>query len=81
MNGGFFLIKQGIIDVKKFSEYFDEQWLKKNSKWYEGAAAVKLPSTNNGLEATNRVIKAENTLRERRLPIGQFLNGVTSIDY
>ena len=36
--------------------------------------AIKLPSTNNGLEATNRVIKSENTFS-----IGQFLNGVTSI--
>ena len=31
-----------------------------------------------GNTTTNRVIKAENTLRER-LPTGQFLSGVTSI--
>lgn len=39
--------------------------------WYEDAA-VGLPSTNNGVEATNAVIKAEHTLRVR-LPIGEFL--------
>ena len=40
--------------------------------WYESAAPGK-PSTNNGLEGTNAVIKAEHTLREP-LPVGQFLH-------
>jgi len=38
--------------------------------WFEGAAVV-FPSANNGLEATNAVIKREHTLRER-LPVGNF---------
>ena len=57
-----------------FTEYFQQNWITKHSKWYEGAA-VGRPSTNNALEATNRVIKMEHTLR-KRLPVGQFMNGV-----
>lgn len=63
--------------VTEFAVYFEEQWLKKYSKWYEGAA-VGFPSTNNGLESTNAVIKREHTLRER-LPVGQFLNSVEDL--
>ena len=46
----------------EFADYFESQCLQKNSQWYEGAA-IGLPSTNNGLEATNRVIKDEHSLR------------------
>ncbi|KAK7601130.1 hypothetical protein V9T40_008571 [Parthenolecanium corni] len=63
--------------VKDFVDYFNEQWLSKNSKWFEGAA-VGYPSTNNGKESTNAVIKREHTLRER-LPVGQFLNSVMEL--
>lgn len=59
-------------DIHEFLEYFQEEWLKKNKNWYEGAA-LGYPSTNNGIEATNAIIKKEHTLRER-LPVGQFLN-------
>lgn len=56
---------------RKFVEYFTMEWLTKSSGWYEGIAPLN-PSTNNGLEATNKWIKDENTLRER-LPVSQFL--------
>jgi len=39
--------------------------------WFE-RAAVDYPSSNNGLEATNGVIKRDHTL-QTRLPVGQFL--------
>lgn len=42
----------------------------KNLNWYEGAKQLT-PSTNNSLEATNRVIKDQFTLRER-LSIREF---------
>ena len=71
-----FLIKWRAVNPE-FVQYSKNQWVKKNSKWYEGTA-VQLPSTNNGLEATNMVIKSENTLRAR-LPVGKFLNGVTAL--
>lgn len=61
----------------EFVKYFQAQWLAKNDQWFEGAA-LGMPSTNNGLEATNGVIKSEHTLRER-LPVGQFLNCVVDI--
>jgi hypothetical protein len=36
------------------------------------------PSTNNGLEATNAVIKQSHTMRER-LPVGQFFNNILEL--
>lgn len=63
--------------VTEFMEYFKSQWLLKNSNWYEGIA-LGYPSTNNGLEATNAVIKKSHTLRER-LPVGQFLNNILEL--
>lgn len=55
--------------LKKFYEF----WLHQdNCGWFEGLAPG-FPSTNNGLEATNRYIKEDGTLRER-LAIKQFLN-------
>ena len=60
-----------------FVKYFREQWLSKNDLWFEGAA-VGQPSSNNGLEFTNGVIKSEHTMRER-LPVGQFLSTVLRI--
>lgn len=55
---------------KRFCEYFKMEWINKNKNWYEGARLLT-PSTNNALESTNRVLKAENTLRER-LPLCRF---------
>jgi hypothetical protein len=63
--------------VKDFITYFTEQWLSKNCSWYEGFA-VDYPTTNNGIEGTNAVMKAEHTLRER-LPVGQFLNNLVDM--
>ncbi|CAF1490264.1 unnamed protein product, partial [Rotaria sordida] len=40
------------------------EWLKTRDSWYEGYNNFT-PSTNNSLEATNRVIKDEHTFRER----------------
>ena len=57
-------------NVKEFLKYFEKQWLNKNDSWYEGAA-IGYPSTNNGIEATNSVLKKHYTFRER-LPVGQF---------
>jgi len=57
--------------IKKFVKYFHDQWLTNNASWYEGAI-LGYPSTNNGLEATNVVLKRNCTVRER-LPVGQFL--------
>lgn len=49
---------------KDLIQYFSDEWLVKNPNWYEGYA-VGTPSTNNALEATNKVIKDEQTFRER----------------
>lgn len=51
-------------------EYFENQWVLKNRFWYE-AFALLIPSTNNALEAKNRLIKDEHTLRER-MDLGKF---------
>lgn len=45
--------------------YFKNEWIvSKHSFWYEGAG-LTYPSTNNGLESTNKGIKDTHTLRER----------------
>lgn len=50
--------------------YFEDEWLIQNRIWHEGFK-LKTPSHNNALEAFNRVIKDEQTLRER-LDFSQF---------
>lgn len=47
------------------------------SNWFEGAASG-YPSTNNGIESTNSIIKKEHTLRDR-LPVSQFLNKLNDL--
>lgn len=59
-------------DQKEFCEYFKKEWLIQNKNWFEGADRGS-PSTNNALEAFNRVIKDCGTFR-RRFALGQFLN-------
>lgn len=54
-----------------FVTYFEKEWLGVHCNWFEGAAQYT-PSTNNGLESHNAVIKKKITLR-RRLPMNQFL--------
>jgi hypothetical protein len=53
-----------------FVEYFRSVWLTSHNTWYEGVQHFT-PCTNNGLESINRVIKDENTFRER-LPLSKF---------
>ncbi len=57
--------------LKEFTDYFKEQWIYNEFGWFEGYVQ-NAPSHNNALEASNRVIKDENTFRER-IPIDQFL--------
>lgn len=45
-------------------QYFTQEWLVQNRNWYEGYSK-NTPSTNNALESYNRLIKDEQTLRER----------------
>ncbi|KAK7601962.1 hypothetical protein V9T40_009403 [Parthenolecanium corni] len=58
--------------ILEFIDYFEQEWLIALPNWYEGAA-IGIPSTNSGIEATNAAIKKEHILRER-LPVGQFLS-------
>ena len=56
--------------VTDFANYFHTNWVVKNSLWFEGATPG-YPSTNNGIESTNAVIKKAHTFRER-LPVVLF---------
>lgn len=47
-----------------FMEYFKDEWLNKNRNWFEASGRL-VPSTNNALESFNRLIKDEQTLREK----------------
>ena len=69
--------KENHDGVRDFLDYFEKEWLRNFPNWYEGAAPG-YPSTNNGLESTNAIIKKEQTLRER-LPLNQFLAGAVNL--
>ena len=55
---------------ERFLDYFLSEGLGSKSGWYE-ELELNLPSTNNALEATNRVIRNEDTIRVR-LPLSRF---------
>ncbi|CAF1088170.1 unnamed protein product [Brachionus calyciflorus] len=64
--------------VTKFLKYFKKEWVdSKHRNWYEGSALF-FPSTNNGLESTNKSIKDSHTLRERE-HISRFMRSVNNI--
>lgn len=48
----------------EFCKYFKKEWLGVHQNWYEGSAHY-MPSTNNGVEGYNSVIKRLHTFRER----------------
>lgn len=55
-----------------FVQYFKKEWLGRHCNWFEGIADYT-PSTNNGQESHNAVIKRKITLR-RRLAMNQFMS-------
>jgi hypothetical protein len=61
----------------RFLEYFTNEWLSTKDGWFEGLQLYS-PNSNNALEATNRVLKDEDTLRER-LMLSRFTAIVFSI--
>jgi hypothetical protein len=63
--------KQKNQSIMDFLNYFDKEWIQSNPGWYEGVQ-LYTPSTNNALEATNKVIKDDGTFRERH-PLSRFL--------
>ncbi|CAF3713614.1 unnamed protein product [Rotaria socialis] len=61
------------MEAKKqiaFVEYFENEWLNSHNTWYENIQHFT-PSTNDGLESFNKIIKDENTYRER-IPLSRF---------
>jgi hypothetical protein len=62
---------------ERFIEYFSVEWLGSKNGWYE-CVQIYVPSTNNALEATNRVINDGDTIRER-LVLSRFTVVVFSI--
>lgn len=64
-----FMLKWKVHSVD-LVKYFKKEWIVAHKNWYEGFRP-KFPSTNNALESSNRVIKDEQTLRER-FDVGQF---------
>lgn len=64
-------------NVKQFISYFKKNWLDQNECWYEGAA-VGYPSTNNGIEAINSVLKNKHIFGEQ-YPVDLFLSSLNNI--
>jgi len=61
-----FIKKWKSKNENEFLAYMTNKWLSTHNSWYKGYTHFT-PSTNNGLESDNRVIKDEQTLRERVL--------------
>jgi len=77
-NGSSLFLKKWQTREKDFTEYFEKEWLTILDSWYEGYDSAFTPSTNNQLEATNKVIKDEHTFRERH-PLSRFLTVANNI--
>ena len=62
--------KEGVIEFAEYFEHFE--WINNAAlaKWYESASLY--PSTNNGLERCNRVLKDTASMRHR-LPFADFI--------
>ena len=59
--------------IQEFFVYFRKQWVDSPvSRWWEGAHPWRV-SNNQGIEGTNRVIKADHTFK-RRCPLGNFFD-------
>lgn len=58
--------------VNIFIKYFEKEWIQRYEGWYKGYALL-YPSTNNGLESSNRKINDDGTFH-KRVPISEFLN-------
>lgn len=58
-------IKKWSTKYQRLMEYFEQNWLKQNSNWFEGASPL-YASTNNANEATNRWLKDNHLLRNRK---------------
>jgi hypothetical protein len=55
--------KEKNAHMAAYLAYFQKEWIVSHKGWFEGYNFG--PSTNNGVEATNAVIKKENTFRKR----------------
>lgn len=66
----FFVDKWKKVNESFINDYFVKEWLTDHRYWYEGVAPL-VPSTNNAVESSNRLIKDEHTFRER-IDIGRF---------
>ena len=69
---------KNIQPLNDFLCYFETEWLlSSNSGWYEGMYD-RTTKQNNGLEATNNVIKTHHTLRSR-LSLNHYLNNAVNM--
>ena len=66
-------------ELESFPDYFKRSYLDKTNKWALTFSPL-CPSTNNGLESTNGIIKEQKTLRER-LPTNVFLTKMKDIAF
>ncbi|CAF2829451.1 unnamed protein product [Rotaria sp. Silwood2] len=77
-NASSLFLKQWNKTEQEFTQYFEKEWLTVLDSWYEGYNGAFTPSTNNQLEATNKVIKDEHTFRERHA-LSRFLTVASDI--
>ena len=64
-------LEKGDATLDVFLDYFKLEKLTNTPNWYE-AAAKFVPSTSNAIESNNRIIKDDETFRDK-WPIGRFV--------
>ena len=66
-------------EIDTFLEYFCMQKIERNSGWFEAIKGDNwCPTTTNGIECNNRLVKENHTFRER-WPLGRFCCKTTEI--
>ena len=71
-NSSSLFLKQWSKTEQEFTGYFEKEWLKVLDSWYERYIGTFTPTTNNQLEATNKVFRDGHTFRGRHA-LSRFL--------
>lgn len=71
---------KNIQQVTDFAHYFINQWVNSPTNNWTECSSWPYVATNNGLEATNRMIKDSHSFR-RKMPLNQFNDMVETMIY
>lgn len=67
---------QNDAQINEYLDYLHSEWIVGHKGWFLGY--IHGPTSNNGLESNNKLIKKHHTLR-KQLPMGEFLQIILEI--